>query len=86
LDELCATEIDENWPLKPVAPHDVARLYVAVHDSQSVHLFQGFPEVLFVIDRMTQRRAHLHREFNASASEDQVKPEDFLDFWANFKC
>jgi hypothetical protein len=56
-----------------------------MHDSQSVHLFQSFFEVFFVLGRMTQRRTHFHREFHTSASEDQVKPEDFLDFRTNFK-
>jgi hypothetical protein len=47
--------------------------------------FSNNLNTFFVYDGMTQRRTHFHRELNASASEDQVKPEDFLDFRTDFK-
>ena len=35
---------------------------------------------------MVERSAHFHGEFNASASEDQLKAKEFLGSWPNFKC
>jgi hypothetical protein len=84
--ESSSAEIYENWSYKLIAPHDIARFYVSMHDLQCMNLFQSLLEILFVLDRMVERSAHFHGEFNASASEDQIESKDFLGFWPNFKC